>query len=186
MYTSSKYQVFGCMAGLLSLFLFFSCNSGSRKESPVQGGTAQDTAVQEAPAKAAVEASSQDDQTIKDFITHMYNNTLYIDYEFLEKHCTRNLLDKLEADNDYDTEGVAYAVWDFRTNAQDGKPDSNGLSEVISIESSGDGWYTYEFYDGGWHGKNRLKCFIQDGQVMMDALEKIYDELDELYKEEQE
>ena len=33
----------------------------------------------------------------KDFISDMYENSLYEDYSFLEKHCSKSLLAKLSA-----------------------------------------------------------------------------------------
>ena len=45
-----------------------------------------------------------DDKIILDFITNMYNNNLYEEYEFLEEHCTKRLLRYLHEQNEY--EGV--------------------------------------------------------------------------------
>lgn len=165
----TKIQI-GCwklMAAMICLLIMFSCTSGTPKVAPAQ--------------KVETAETTEDEQVIKEFITNMYNNGQYTDYEFLEKHCSRELLDRLADDYDYDTEGVAYAVWDFRTSAQDGKPDAEVKSEVLQVEYTGDGWYTYEFYDGGWRGKTRLKCHVQEGEVIMDALEKLYDEWAEMY-----
>jgi len=139
--------------------------------------TSEEPVLQEVSTNYVVEDSVVDeDEVIKDFITKMYNEGLYEDYNFLEKHCTRHLLKQLEDDYEYDTDETAYAVWDFRTSSQDGKPDNELPNSVISVESSGDGWYTYEFIDGGWRGKHRIKAYVQDGEVMMDALERLYDE----------
>ena len=52
---------------------------------------------------------------IKFFITQMYNNKLYEDYDFLQKHCSVGLLKKLQDAYPYDTDGVAYATWLFRS-----------------------------------------------------------------------
>lgn len=123
--------------------------------------------------------SLDEETTIKEFLTKMYNSDQYNEYDFIEKHCSGHLLKKLQEDYDYDTDGVAYAVWDFRTCSQEVKPDCDEESRVINVESNGDGWYTYEFYDGGWRGKNRVKAFIRDGEVIMDALERLYDECSE-------
>ena len=56
---------------------------------------------------------------IKSFITQMYNNKLYEDYDFLRKHCSSGLLKKLQDANPYDTDGIAYATWLFRSSQQD-------------------------------------------------------------------
>lgn len=122
-----------------------------------------------------------DDAAISDFITEMYNNGLYSDYGFLEDHCSEALLQTLADEYEYDSEGVAYAVWKFRTESQDGKPDSDVKSEIVSVENVGDGWYEYEFYDGGWLGKNRIKVSSNEGNIMIESIEKVYDEFLEEY-----
>ena len=58
---------------------------------------------------------------IKSFITQMYNNKLYEDYDFLRKHCSAELLKKLQDAYPYDTDGIAYATWLFRSGQQDSK-----------------------------------------------------------------
>lgn len=134
-----------------------------------------------------VQNDEQIDNTIKTFIAVMYDMELYSDYEFLEKHCTKKLLKKLADDYDYDHEPgeKVYAVWDFRTSSNDGKPGSeDNRSCVIGVTPDGDGWYTYEFLDGGWKGKNRVKCSLVDDEVMMDDVERVYDEARETYNAE--
>lgn len=131
---------------------------------------------QEVHADTIVKSDVGEEATIKRFITDMYNNRLFENYTFLEKHCSQRLLKKLADDYDYDSEGVAYAVWDFRTGCQDFKEGSAKASKIISVKKTADGWYQYEFLDVGWYGINRLKCHIEDGEVIMDALENVYDE----------
>ena len=130
--------------------------------------------------------NNEENKVIIEFLTNMYNNSLYYEYDFLENHCSRPLLTMLENDYDYDHEGVAYAIWDFRTSAQDGKPDSDNTNKIINVESVGDGWFTYEFYDQGWRGKKRVKAFVKDGEVIMDALETLYDECYDTYYQTEE
>lgn len=137
-------------------------------------------------AIVAEQPTEDEQRVIIKFLTDMYNDDLYSDYDFLRNHCSESLLTMLENDYEYDHEGVAYAVWDFRTSAQDGKPDSDNLNNVISVEWAGDGWFTYEFYDQGWRGKKRVKASIKDGEVIMDALETLYDECYETYYQSEE
>lgn len=62
------------------------------------------------------------------FIRHFYTNCVFGNAAcgpILEKCCTQRLLRKLRADYGYDGEG--YAVWLFRTGAQDGPDD---VSEI--------------------------------------------------------
>lgn len=119
-----------------------------------------------------------DDLVVEEFITNMYNNDLYMDYDFLEEHCSKGLLEKLEADYDYESDGKSYAVWDFRTSAQDSKPDADAVSKIISVKPDGDGWYTYEFLDGGWKGVTKVKCSVHGGKVTMEELIKVFDEVE--------
>ena len=106
----------------------------------------------------------EEDRLIMDFITEMYNNSLYIENDFLEEHCTPRMLQQLR--DDYDYEGEGYANWDFRSESNDGFSDENG---IISIEKI-DGRYYYEANDAGYRFRNILSAFVQDGKVMMDGI----------------
>lgn len=123
------------------------------------------------------------DKKICDFIEVMYNERKYEDYDFLKKHCNNQLLRKLEKDYQDEFEdgssGTAYATWDFRTLAQDGKSEDDCEYKIISVRANGDGWYTYEFLDMGFRGINTIKAEVVDGEVIMYDLLKEYDELDQ-------
>lgn len=164
-----KYWIIGAVIIMITSFVFFVNN----KPEP-ETDTAADTLGIDS---VSVLDSVDEEEIIKVFLVNMYNNHLYEEYRFLENHCTKHLLDVLRANYEYD--GIGYAVWDFRTSSQDGKPDSDLENRIISVESLGDGWYAYEFYDGGWKGKKRVKAFIAEGDVMMDVLETLYDECEE-------
>jgi hypothetical protein len=116
--------------------------------------------------------SAKDDKLIMDFITEMYNNSMYTEVEFLEEHCTPRMLQQLLDDYEYDGEG--YAFWDFRSESND----STG-GEIIDIEKK-DGRYYYEASDGGYIFRNILSAFVQDGKVMFDgiAVDATYDVFD--------
>lgn len=118
---------------------------------------------------------SNDDALIMKFIIDTYNAQMYEDYDFLEAHCSQSLLNQLAADY-YDTEDGGYAVWDFRTMSQDSKSDVDTAYGIITLRLEGDGWYSYEFFDSGFRGINRVKASIQNGEVMFEKLEKVYDE----------
>lgn len=109
------------------------------------------------------------------FIIETYNSGAFEDYDFLEAHCSQSLLDQLAADY-YDVEGGGYAVWNFRTMAQDSKSDDVCPHGVVTVTAEGDGWYAYEFFDGGFRGINRVKASLKDGVVVFEALERVYDE----------
>lgn len=124
-------------------------------------------------AKADEEAKKQEEQAIKAFITDMYNNGRYMDYDFLRQHCTQRMLAKLEEEYEYDGEG--YAVWLFRTSAQDGKPGAKEGSKVISIKPD-TSYYRYKFYDQGWLGENKILVFCYEGNCYIDDVKRVYDE----------
>ena len=80
------------------------------------------------------------------FITKMYNDKLYEDYDFLQKHCSPELLRKLQDAYPYDSDGPAYATWLFRSGQQDSKPGSDGKTMMLDIKADGD-WYVYTALD---------------------------------------
>lgn len=108
--------------------------------------------------------SAKDDSIIVDFITEMYNNSLYVEDAFLEEHCTPRMLQQLKDDYEYDGEG--YANWDFRSESNDGFSDENGIIRIDKI----DGRYYYEARDAGYIFRNILSAFVQDGKVMLDGI----------------
>ena len=106
------------------------------------------------------------ENTIKSFITQMYNEGLYEDYAFLQKHCSLELLKKLQAAYPYDTDGVAYATWLFRSGMQDAKPESDEKTTMLDIKNKGD-WYTYTALDMGWKFTNSIKVIIKDSMIVI-------------------
>ena len=108
--------------------------------------------------------SAEDDKIIMDFITEMYNGSLYVEDAFLEEHCTPRMLQQLRDDYEYDGEG--YANWDFRSESNDGFSDENGIINVEKI----DGRYYYEANDAGYIFRNIISAFVQDGKVMFDGI----------------
>ncbi len=106
-----------------------------------------------------------DDMT---FIRDMYEKVLYEDYGFLEQHCSKDLLTKLS--EAYDYEGDGYAVWMFRSGAQDGPGKEHA---VIYIEDEGNGWYRYTALDMGITFRKRIRI-SHEGRMTM--IEDIADE----------
>ena len=108
--------------------------------------------------------SAKEDKIIMDFITEMYNSSLYVEDVFLEEHCTPRMLQQLR--DDYEYEGEGYANWDFRSESNDGFSDENGIINIEKI----DGRYYYEANDAGYIFRNIISAFIQDGIVMFDGI----------------
>ena len=114
------------------------------------------------------ETTSED--TIKSFLTKMYNDKLYEDYDFLQKHCSPELLQKLQDAYPYDSEAPAYATWLFRSGQQDSKPGSDGKSMMLDIKADGD-WYVYTALDMGWKVTNRIKVTSKDSKIIIEDMD---------------
>ena len=110
------------------------------------------------------------EDTIKSFLTKMYNDKLYEDYDFLQKHCSPELLKKLQDAYPYDSDGPAYATWLFRSGQQDSKPGSNGKTMMLDIKADGD-WYVYTALDMGWKFTNRIKVISKDGKIILEDMD---------------
>ena len=107
---------------------------------------------------------------IKSFITKMYNDKQYEDDDFLQKHCSPELLQKLQDAYPYDSDGPAYATWLFRSGQQDSKPGSDGKTMMLDIKADGD-WYVYTALDMGWKVTNRIKVISKDGKIIIEDID---------------
>ena len=105
----------------------------------------------------------------KSFITQMYNNKLYEDYDFLQKHCSAKLLKKLRDAYPYDTDGIAYATWLFRSGQQDSKPGADNKTIMLEVKADGD-WFVYTALDMGWKFTNRIKITNKGGEVVIEDI----------------
>ncbi len=104
---------------------------------------------------------------IKSFITQMYNNKLYEDYDFLRKHCSSGLLKKLQDAYPYDTDGIAYATWLFRSSQQDSKPGADDKTIMLEVRADGD-WFIYTALDMGWKFTNKIKITNKGGEIIIE------------------
>lgn len=107
----------------------------------------------------------------KAFITRMYNEKLYESYDFLQNHCSDELLNKLQEEyaNAYD--GTGYASWLFRSGQQDSKEGSDGKTHILDVTSDGE-WYRYKALDMGWEFTNRIKLTGRDGKIIIEDISK--------------
>ena len=106
---------------------------------------------------------------IKSFIMQMYNNKLYEDYDFLQKHCSAELLKKLQDAYPYDTDGIAYATWLFRSGQQDSKPGSDDKTIMLEVKADGD-WFVYTALDMGWEFTNKIKITNKGSEIVIEDL----------------
>lgn len=163
---------------LLAVLTAATMNSCSKNAASQADGAA-------APAESAVAASDKtdistgDNRIIADFITNMYNEGLYWEEDWLLAHCTPKMLQIMKDNYDYDGEG--YAFWILRTSSND----SSGGS-VLSVTTDDGQWFNYRFTDGDYEGENRLKCYIENGNVWIDDYESVYDGALESYRQSEE
>ena len=110
------------------------------------------------------------EDTIKSFLTKLYNNKLYENYDFLQKHCSDELLKKLQDAYTYDSDAPSYATWLFRSGRQDSKSGSDGKTMMLDVTADGD-WYLYKALDMGWEFTNRIKLTSKDGKIIIEDMD---------------
>lgn len=147
----------GCMMLLIGIV---SCGASPDKK------IAEVAAVQSTETDKALAESSRDIDMI---------NTVYDIFVFAidcsgdeinnpEKYFTDNALKKLQEDYTFDCDdGLCYAYYALRIEAQDSKPGSDGASQICNIEPNGDGRYMVSYVDMGWPGQTRIR--IADGKI---------------------
>jgi hypothetical protein len=98
---------------------------------------------------------------------HIFGNE-FANNSVIAKYCTKSLAQKLrdDYDNEY-SDGGGYAVWKFRSNAQDGE----NIREIEKIESLGEGKYLVHYNDMGNKGTHTITIAIQDGEIFFDKLD---------------
>lgn len=98
---------------------------------------------------------------------HIFGNEFAND-SVMAKYCTKSLAQELSKayDNEF-VDGGGYAVWKFRSNAQDGED----IQEVEKIEPLGDGKYLVHYNDMGNKGTHTISIVQQDGEIFFDKLE---------------
>lgn len=128
-------------------------------------------AVHKLKTSMASEANAKAEQAAKDAliekrIRELYTKVVFDGYADIErvagKFFTPKMMKKLAAAYEYEDGG--YAVWELRTDAQDG----TGPSRVTSVTPLGDGWYLVKFLDMGFNGTKKLKAVEKNGTVLFD------------------
>lgn len=86
----------------------------------------------------------------------------------INKYCTPKLAQYLKDSYEYDDadEGARYAIWDFRTGAND----SNGEYEIYSVDPLGGGKYKVAFNDGGTKGSCVLTVVTDGDNIKFDEI----------------
>ncbi|MBR3453714.1 MAG: hypothetical protein IKH26_00145 [Bacteroidaceae bacterium] len=121
------------------------------------------------------------DAKVESIIREFYNDCIWGDKYYsadsmeeqkaiLSRYCTKGLIEWLAEDNPYDV--PCYAIWDFRSDAQD----SNGENEIYSVEPLGGGKYKVSFNDGGTKGSCVLSVVVDGGNIKFDEISDRYSE----------
>ena len=98
---------------------------------------------------------------------HIFGNEFAND-SVMEKYCTKRFAQELRDDyNKEFSDGGGYAVWKFRSNAQDGED----IQEVIRILPLGNRNYLVYYNDMGNKGTHIISIVQQDGDIFMDKLD---------------
>ena len=114
------------------------------------------------------DANSKAIEKIQTFYSRHIFGDEFANDSVMAKYCTKELAQKLQ--DDYDNEysdGGGYAVWKFRSGAQDGED----IHEIEKIESLGDGKYIVHYNDMGNKGTHTITTVIQDGEIFFDKLD---------------
>ena len=122
------------------------------------------------------------DEEGKDFITMFYQyywgekeydkgNRESGDDALIDDFCTAKMQQKARDEYEYDYEGPEsekpYAVWIFRSGAQDGLGDSR----LVNVESSGDGTFIANILDMGHEAKLKMNLVKENGEIKIDDVE---------------
>lgn len=120
------------------------------------------------------------DEEGKDFITMFYQyywgekeydkgNRESGDDALIDDFCTAKMQQKARDAYEYDYEGpeAPYAVWIFRSGAQDGLGDSR----LVNVESSGDGTFIANILDMGHEAKLKMNLVKENGEIKIDDVE---------------
>lgn len=120
------------------------------------------------------------EQTCLDLLNRLYNDYLFgAKSDQLEKVVdelfTAKAKQKLLDAYDYDCDGVCYAFWELRTNAQDGKgnDEKNGVEDIWHLVGNAYGVY---YSDMGWRGSTLFLFAMDNGAVKIDDYRRKYDE----------
>ena len=107
-------------------------------------------------------------EKIQTFYTNYIFGTQEATDSVIAKYCTKTLAQELSKayDNEF-SDGGGYAVWKFRSGAQDGED----IHEIEKIESLGDGKYLVHYNDMGNKGTHTITTAIQDGEIFFDKID---------------
>lgn len=120
------------------------------------------------------------EETCMSILHRLYNDYVFGDRfdEFdlaVKELFTAKAQQKLMDAYEYDCDGVCYAIWALRTNAQDSK-EEGGNSGVEDIWRVIGNVYEVHYSDGGWNGSTRFLFTSENGKVKIDDFLRGYDD----------
>ena len=114
------------------------------------------------------DADSKAIEKIQSFYTHYIFGNEFASDSVIAKYCTKSLAQELsKAYDDEFSDGDGYAVWKFRSDAQDGED----IHEIEKIEHLGNGKYLVHYNDMGNKGAHTITIVQQDGEIFFDKLD---------------
>ena len=128
--------------------------------------TATDSAVTEESAASQPNQNAKAIEKIQEFYQKYVFGREEMTREVAYKYCTKSLAKKLADDYDYDGEG--YAVWDFRSAAQDGDSD---VQEVNDIEELTENMYKVTYNDMGHKGVCIITVVSEGDDILFNEIE---------------
>ena len=84
-----------------------------------------------------------------------------------ENIALRDYSKKLQDAYTYDTDGIAYATWLFRSGQQDNKPGADDNTIMLEVKADGD-WFIYTALDMGWEFTNKIKITNKGDEVVIE------------------
>ena len=85
----------------------------------------------------------------------------------IAQYCTKALAQKLRDDyNNEFADGGGYAIWEFRSGAQDGED----IQEVEKIESLGENKYLIHYNDMGNKGTLTISTIVENNDILFDKI----------------
>lgn len=146
---------------------------GNKQQSQQQEKDSIEVAIDTTSQQVASQADQQatNDAKVFEIIREFYKNYVFgkkeTTDEVINKYCTKKLAKKLAADYDYDDGG--YAIWEFRSDNQDGDSD---VQEVTNVEAMGNGVYKVSFNDMGTKGSCKISVIIEGEKILFDEIHK--------------
>ena len=121
--------------------------------------------VEAAPENNAAELDAKAIEKIQKFYKEYVFGREEATDEVINSYCTKKLAKKLA--DDYEYEGGGYAVWDFRSGAQDGDSD---VQKVNNVEALGEGKYKVSYNDMGTKGSCIISVVVDGNIILFDEI----------------